>query len=125
MAWDIRRTYYYLVCFATLIMMIVGGVQVVRSTLDLFFPEEYYRMSPVDVYDRYPQTRTDGTADAPFTREELIQLADEEADRMRQQARRRALRSLLGNIALLLIASPVYLYHWRKVRADEESSPVA
>lgn len=123
MAWDARKTYYYLVCFATLIMMIVGGVQLVRSALDLTFPEEHFRMSPMDVYERYQRPPAGAGNDAPFTREELIEMADQEASRMERQARRRALRSLIGNIALLLIAAPVYLYHWRQVRHDEVGPP--
>lgn len=42
MAWDIRRTYYYLVCFATLLMVIIGAVTVVQNTLDLVLPREVY-----------------------------------------------------------------------------------
>ncbi len=127
MAWDVRRTYYYLVCFATLIMMIIGSVQLVQNTLDLVFPEEHYRMSPMDLYQRYERPPGEGAMDEPFTREELAQMAEEEAARMERQARRRALRNLLGNVALILIAAPVYAYHWRMVRADERdrSSPGA
>lgn len=124
MAWDVHRTYYYLVCFATLIMMIVGGVQLVRSALDLAYPEEYYRMSLIDVYERYQRPGVESAADVPFTREELVEMAEEEAARTERQARRRALRGLIGNIALLLIAAPVYVYHWRKVRTDERESPL-
>lgn len=118
MAWDIRKTYYYLVCFATLIMLIVGTVQVVQNTLDLAIPDDAYRPSPMDVYQRYPRPGAE-PADAPYTREELERMAEEESERMERQARRRALRSLIGSLALVLIAAPIYAYHWRKVRADE------
>lgn len=122
MAWDVRQTYYYLVCFATLIMMIIGVVRGVENTLDLALPEEPYRPSAVDVYQRMhrPAAAPADTTD-PFTREELEQMADEEADRMQRQSRRRALRSLIGSIALILVAAPVYAYHWRRVRREEGS----
>lgn len=122
MAWDIRKTYYYLVCFATLIMLIVGSVQVVQNTLDLVMPEEVYRPSPIDMYQRYQRPGEEAMVEAPFTRQELQQMSDEEAARMQRQSRRRALRNLLGSLALLLISAPVYFYHWKKVRADERSS---
>jgi hypothetical protein len=123
MAWDVRRTYYYLVCFATLLMMIIGSVQLVQNTLDLIFPEEHYRMTPMDVYDRYQRPGGNAATETPYTQEELEQMIEEEAERNERQARRRALRNLLGNIALIVIAAPVYVYHWRKVRAVEQGSP--
>lgn len=122
MAWDIRRTYYYLVCFATLIMMIIGSVQVVQNTLDLIIPEEMYRPSPIDMHMRSQRPGGETALEEPFTRQELEQMADEEAARMQRQSSRRALRNLLGSLALILISAPVYFYHWKKVRADERSS---
>ena len=119
MAWDIRKTYYYLVCFATLIMVIVGSVQIVQNILDLAIPEEPYRPTAIDMYQRFQRPAGEGVDDAPYTRAELEQMAEEEAETMRRQSRRRALRSLLGSIALVMIAAPVYMYHWKKVRADE------
>lgn len=122
MAWDVRQTYYYLVCFATLIMMIIGVVRAVENTLDLAMPEEPYRPSVVDVYQRTvrPPLSPPDTSEVPFSREELEQIADEEADRMRRQTQRRALRNLIGSLALILVAAPVYVYHWRRVRRDVE-----
>lgn len=119
MGWDVRQTYYYIVCFATLIMMIVGVVRAVENGLDLAFPDEPYRPSPVDMYDRVQRPRPDGVETVPFTREELEAMAEEEADRMRRQARRRALRNLIGSVALMGVAAPVYAYHWRRVRGGE------
>ena len=121
MGWDIRKTYYYLVCFATLIMMIVGSVQVVQNTLDLVMPEEPYRMSPMDMYQRFDRPGSEQD-DIPYSQQELEAMADEEANRLQRQAQRRALRNLLGSLALILISAPVYFYHWKKVRADERSS---
>ncbi len=122
MAWDIRKTYYYLVCFATLIMLIIGSVQVVQNTLDLVIPEEPYRPSPMDMYHRFDRPGSETSSEIPYAREELKQMAEEEAATMQRQARRRALRNLLGSLALILISAPVYFYHWKMVRADEGST---
>ena len=119
MAWDIRKTYYYLVCFATLIMVIVGSVQIVQNVLDLAIPEEPYRPTPIDMYHRFERPGMEGADDVPYTRAELEKMAAEEAETMRRQSRRRALRNLLGSLALVMIAAPVYMYHWKKVRVDE------
>lgn len=117
MAWDARTTYYYLVCFVTLLMVIFGTVRVVQHGLDLLLPEEPYRPSPVELRERTP--RPPGQADTTFTREELEEMAEEEAARQRRQQQRRTLRGLLGSLVLVLIAAPVYWYHWRRVRRDE------
>lgn len=110
---SIRNLYYYVVCLVTLIMTIVGGVQLVQSGLDLALPPEAYRPSPVDVEARFR-----GPSEAPsvYTREELEAYAEEEAARAARDQRRNALRSLLGNLALVGLAAPVYVYHWRAVR---------
>lgn len=118
MAWDIRQTYYYLVCFATLIMVIIGAVGVVQSTLDIVYPTATYRPSVAEMHER---TRPRSDEEPAFTREELEQMAEEENARLEQSERRRALRSLLGNLALALIAAPIYTYHWRQVRRVERT----
>lgn len=122
MAWDIRQLYYYLVCFATLLMVIIGTVQAVRTTLDLVLPTDIYRPSTLEVYERLRREReATGEIEPALTREELEQIAEEESARYRENQQRSAIRRLLGNIALILIAAPVYVYHWRQVRRYEKS----
>jgi hypothetical protein len=117
MAFDARKTYYYLVCFATLLMIIIGAVQVVQNTLDLALPEEPYRPTTLDLAERLrPPPGATGEATERPSRAELEQMAEEEGARMLQQQRRRAIRGLLGSLTLVLIAAPVYVYHWRQVR---------
>lgn len=121
MAWDVRQTYYYLVCFATLLMVIIGGVQVVQNGLDLALPQEAYGPSPADLEMRLARP-TPGGGEAPasvYTREELETMAHQERARNARQQRRGSLRSLLGSLALVLIAAPVYAYHWRWVRGAQ------
>lgn len=118
MAWDVRQTYYYLVCFATLLMVIIGTVQLVQNVLDLALPEEPYRPTALEMEERFLRPRADTTAAPAYTREELAQMAEDEAERQLRSNRRNALRNLLGNLALVLIAAPVYVYHWRKVRRE-------
>lgn len=116
MAWDVRQTYYYLVCFATLLMVIIGTAQAVRNTLDLVLPTDPYTPSALDLRERYGPRPGVAAEDPAYTREELEEMAREEAERQRRQQHRNDLRNLLGNLALVLIAAPVYVYHWRHVR---------
>ncbi|HET6566665.1 MAG TPA: hypothetical protein VFG50_01800 [Rhodothermales bacterium] len=115
MAWDIRNTYFYLVCFATLMMVVIGAAQVVDSALDLAIPRASYAPTVSELEMRYNAPR--GPNDPPRpSHADLERMAREEAERSERQQRRDALRRLLGNVALVVIAAPVYLYHWRQVR---------
>ena len=48
---------------------------------------------------------------------------EEQQQTQRRWALRRAVLNLVGSVAMLALAGPVYIYHWRKVRS--ESSGVA
>ena len=113
MAWDVRQTYYYLVCFATLLMVIIGTVQVAGRLLDLSIPDEPY----APVVER-PGTTPEDATDEGFE----ARRARENAHHFRQQQRRHV-RDLLGSLALVLVAAPVYVYHWRRVRRLHETAP--
>ena len=120
MSWDVRSTYHYLVCFATLLMVVFGTVQVVDQALALAYPR-VYEPSVVDVYERMrrgprPVDAADAAIADTLSEETLQRMAEEERRRLRESQRRDDLRRLLSNLALVLIAGPLYLYHWRRVR---------
>ena len=124
MSWDVRSVYYYLVCFATLLMLVFGGVQVVQHALNLTLPRDAYGPSAIDMYERmrmrpYPAPG-EATATADTLSEETIRrLAEEERQRMNEMQRRDDLRNLLRSLALVVIAGPLYRYHWRRVRTGD------
>lgn len=119
MAWDVRRTYYYLVCLVTLLISIFGGVRAVQSGLDMLWPEEPYRPTELDLYRQYDRRPGTEQEDVPYTREEIEAMADRQQEQEARRMRRRALRDLIGNLVLLAVALPVYRYHWRHVRSLE------
>jgi hypothetical protein len=114
MAFSIRRLYYYLVCFTTLIMTIVGTVQIVDRALDVAMPG-LYGSSEFELRQRFEMPHRADMAPPPPNEAQIRQMVIAEQERERN----RALRSMLGSIALVLIAFPVYLYHWRRVRRSE------
>ncbi|MCL5046410.1 MAG: DUF5671 domain-containing protein [Actinobacteria bacterium] len=109
--WDIRTIYLYLVSFVTLIMIIVGTVMLVQNTVEWLVPPPDYYPGPLETKMRMANEKAD-----PALIEEQVKL---EQERMRQQRRYQRARELSNSLALLLVAGPVYLYHWRKIQRED------
>ena len=111
--WEPRSVYLYIVCIITLIMAIVAFVQVVRSTVELAYPEPVAANMPAVP----PLAELEGTE----------RLAEERLAEERELAQKRTIRyavlSLVQNLAMLLVSVPVYLYHWRQVRQTTAKAP--
>lgn len=109
--WSLRNIYLYLVCLITLIMVIVGSVGLVRGVVELVYPDPYvsgYMERPIEGKGE------DGMSDEEWERQQKLG-----AD----SSRRYAILSLVGNGALVLIAGPLYFYHWRKIEVEHAERP--
>lgn len=100
--WSLRNIYLYLVCLITLIMVIVAVVGLVRSTVELLYPDPGY-------YSSAPMKGEDGRTAEDIEKEQEFQ---------RASSRRYAIINLVGNVAMLLVAGPLYVYHWRKIEVE-------
>jgi Ca2+/Na+ antiporter len=111
--WSLRNIYLYLVCLITLMMVIVGAASAVRSVVELTYPDPYsysYYSAPIPIEkggsgELTPQERAE---------QERLQKA---------QSTRQGVLSLVGNLAMVFIAGPLYVYHWRKIEAEIAESP--
>lgn len=108
--WNIRTIYLYLVCLITLIMGIFSTVGLVREITDLVVPPPHYGPGPLDM--KRMATEKPGADVDPA-------LFEAQREFERQNRRSGAIREIAGDTAMLLIALPVYLYHWRKVQHQE------
>lgn len=104
--WEPRTIYLYLVCLITLVMVIVSGVNAVRALVDLLYPEPELAIPSVEAVP--------APGEAPIRPAEP-ETAEQERVR-RAWTVRNAVLNLVGNVAMLLLAGPIYLYHWRRVR---------
>lgn len=109
-----RQIYFYLVCLITLVMIIIGTVQIVNRTIDLVIPPEPYR--PVV---EYPARAPGDEEITGPTREEREANAMREEERQRRENRRNAIRGMIGNLTLLGLAIPIYWVHWRRIRDEK------
>jgi hypothetical protein len=106
----LRNVYLYLVCLITLVVAIFAAVSLVRGVVALAYPDPgafgYYGYYPAE-----PGLEGQGASIDEEERARQEQLA---AD----AARRQALLDVVGSATTLLIAAPVYVYHWRRVQAE-------
>lgn len=117
MAWSPRETYDYLVCFAALMLVILGLVQAAGAAIDLVFPEPIRH--PPFLHLR-PQVGPDGER---IGRQEIEAEAARQEAHQRRYQRRRAVKSLAIHGTLLVVAAPLFAFHWRRVRRREQSAP--
>jgi hypothetical protein len=113
----IRHLYTYLVLFATLMMVIGGGISVFMATADLISPPSYYQS-----YQDYKQsmvaekTEQKATITEKDRRADYEQAVEDEKERVKQRAKNQIIKSL----GFIIIPLPVFLYFnkLRKKQAD-------
>lgn len=103
----LRNLYLYLVCLITLVISIFAAVSLVRSTVELLYPDPGYFAFEVPA-------KESGMTEEDREREE---------ERARDSQRRQAVLGLVGSGTTLLIAGPLYLYHWRRVQSELPTRP--
>jgi hypothetical protein len=99
---SLRNLYLYLVCLITLVISIFAAVGLVRGTVELLYPDRgYYGF------------------EAPGTDSGMSQEEQERQEqRARDSQRRQTVLGLVGSGTTLLIAGPLYVYHWRRVQSE-------
>ena len=103
--WSLRNIYLYIVCLITLIMVIVGAAGTVRTIAEFIYPDPGGALF-------FPSKSEPGKAEAEraeFEKQQELQ---------RAQSTRQSALSLAGNLALVVIAGPLYVYHWRKIEGE-------
>jgi hypothetical protein len=101
----LRNVYLYLVCLITLVVSIFAAVQLVRSVASVAYPD------PGGYYGYYGPAEPGG----PELSEDEIQRQE---DLARDSQRRQEVLGVVGAGTTLLIAGPLYLYHWRRVQKE-------
>jgi hypothetical protein len=113
----IRHLYTYLVLFATLMMVIGGGISIFMAAADLISPPSYFQS-----YQDYKQSMVPEKTEqkANLTEKEkranYEQAVKDEKERVKQSAKNQIIKSL----GFIVIPLPVFLYFnkLRKKQAD-------
>ncbi len=135
----ISQVYGYAVCFITVVVMLIAIKQVVDAAFDLSDPIRadgggYGRMGrPITNFELYKmEARRQGPArdaagpvaqkaspDSAASDAELKRMYDAEREAAIANARFRAIRSLVGNLLLIVLAGVLFGIHWRWLRARD------
>lgn len=107
----LRNLYLYLVCLFTLIISIFAAVSLVRGAVELLYPDPGYVAAEPFVQG------------GPRNSSAAERRHQEEASRDSQ--RRQTVLGLVGAGTTLLIAGPLYVYHWRRVQKELPAPEVA
>ena len=95
---DWRSLYLYAVSLITLMVCLFTLISIINGVANLVWPEPSY------YYD------SASTPAGMSTKEYRQQMEDD--------SQRRALKSLIGSVALFGAALPLYLYHWKSARRN-------
>jgi hypothetical protein len=113
--WSIRQLYHYLVCFATLMLLIIGAIQLLGGLVDWALPERI-PARPLDLELRYAELRA---KESRLTEEQLKRQVEAEQKEQEAAMRRGRIRRLVNSLALIAVPLPVYLHHWGRIRRGE------
>jgi hypothetical protein len=139
----ISQVYGYAVCLITVVVMLIGIKQVVDAAFDLSDPIRasgggYGRMGrPITNFELY---KMEARRQGPFRNDpaapaeraspgsatsdaDLRRMYDAEREAAIGNARFRAIRSLVGNLLLIVLAGVLFVIHWRWLRT-RDSMPV-
>jgi hypothetical protein len=117
----IKNIYLYLVSFVALMMIIFSAADIINIVLRTYiFPKAdnmsyYYGPVCTKPLPSPNATSTTGTKDE-------FGCANEEEQKKQQQEQNSAQkqRDLVRDLSMILVAAPVFTYHWRIVRRKEE-----
>jgi hypothetical protein len=134
----ISQVYGYAVCLITVIVMLIAIKQVVDAAFDLSDPIRadgggYGRTGrPITNFELYkmearqqasmgnrPQPALKVSADSALSDADLKRMYDAEREAAIGNARFRAIRSLVGNLLLIVLAGVLFGIHWRWLRARD------
>lgn len=110
----IRLIYLYLFSFIGLVITVIGCVRLVELGIKVYVfhdADMYTYMSQPFVKD--PNQPNFSEADHKAQQELLEKQQREDNTRQRQ-------REVAGAIAMILVGSPLYLYHWKTIQKDSK-----
>ena len=132
----IAQAYGYAVCFVAVVTLLISSKNIIDASFDLSAPLRADRyMSGINLtsYEAYKRDRLErrpapvNDASAPatapaLTDQQLRQMFEDERVEQTENVRFRAMRSLVSNVLLVVIASLLFFTHWRWLRRESAAA---
>ncbi len=114
--WSIKNLYFYLVCLVTLFLFVGGAISAINNAMQLALPDQPNVPLTQVYYREYRESATEPVFDPPPLEELEKRRAEQEREYRSYQSWTK--RSLLNSLALMIIAAPFYLCHWKQVKPE-------
>ena len=118
---NIRRVYLYLTSLIGLVLVLIGGVQIINLGLKTWIltkADDQYYSGPCYKNERTTAPMKEG--------EQPQELSDEECEAQRAEEKTARRQNQAANaIAFIVVGVPVWLYHWNKVKGERDTATPA
>jgi len=105
----VREIYFYLICLVAIIIFIIGIVSLGDSAINYVTPATYATRANLALM--YTEQYGD------LTQEQIDKIADEELASALKMEKQMAVRGLFRGGLMVIIAIPLFIFHWRKAQA--------
>ncbi len=130
----IAQAYGYAICFIAVVTLLFSSKNIIDAAFDLSAPlraDRYMSGLNLTSFEAYKRERIErrdrptpvgAEAPAQTTDAELRVIFDDERANHIESVRFRAMRSLVSNILLVLIAFGLFATHWRWLRREAQAA---
>jgi len=123
----VKKVYVYVILFATLMMTIGGSVAAFMAIADIVQPSTYqqtfeqYKENQKSMPNGATTPSTQPATQPTLTDAELKKNYDANVAQDKQNARDRAINSLIKSLGWIIIPFPVFLYYQRKLKTLDKA----
>lgn len=111
---NIRTLYLYIVSFLALMAIIYSSVALVEKITNYFYPVAYYETyNSYNTYDIDEKYTTQGEYNTISAR-----------DTIKKNAQIQTIKDVFTDLAILLVATFIYSYHWKMVQRENNMEGV-
>lgn len=104
-----REIYFYIICMISIIIFIIGIVQVYDGAINYVRPTTYLtKSSALSIYSQEQYKN--------LTAGQIDKLAEDEVNASIKNEKDLAFKNLLRGVLLVIISIPLFAFHWRKAQ---------
>jgi len=108
---SIRTLYLYLFSFVGLLIIIIGSIQLIDLGFKVFI------FTDADRYEFYPPEYLKNNSN-PLSEEEIAKQQQQTQELQQRELTRQRQRQLSTSLSMILVGTPIYLYHWTTISRD-------